>query len=116
VIAKHSTTEKCLHYYCTGLTITQTHLPITVSYWYIAKMHQHPTRSANLPRPYTVQLGCSRVQILQSCGHGPGQGKYTNTMTLDPFICEAFQKSKYLNPERSLRRKICQTQLNPWVF
>ena len=80
------------------------------------QMHQHSARSANLPRPYTVQLGCSSVQILQSCGLGPGQGKYTNTMTLDPFICEAFQKSKYLNPERSLGRKICQTQLNSWIF
>ena len=36
------------------------------------------TRPANLSaHPHTAQLGCSRVQLLQSCGLGPGQDKYT---------------------------------------
>jgi len=56
------------------------------------------------------------MMILQSYGIGPVQGKDTHTlMALDPFICEK-SIHQYLKPERSLGRKICQTQLNPWVF
>ena len=66
-----------------------------------------------LPHPQSVQIDCSRMLILQSYGLGPVQGKDTHTlMTHDPFICGEF-KNQYLKPERSLGRKICQTQLNP---
>ena len=65
-----------------------------------------------LPHPHTVQIGCSRVLILQSYGLGPVHGKDTH---LWPLI-HSFVENQYLKPERSLGRKIRQKQLNPWIF